>query len=269
MHKLTLFIFFAVGCCASTFTAAAIVPYSNDFSLSAADFSPTLSSQWSLNSGKYQNEILVDLDPNNNTSSSTRQFAGLGGSPSSANDFSLSTVFTVTNSVGDFNSAGYALLANNFDATATGTSFYLADVFVGGGTMMSQLRFAQSGPAPTLATTMFNLNKTLTPGIPYTLQVQGIYAVNGDLNLKLELTGDGDYDFLELPPIPASNVLEGDYFGYRDRTGSLTSALTVQYDSFSIAAIPEPSAIGFVAASLIGGYALGRYWRRRRAKIAD
>jgi len=268
MHNLTLFFFLAVGCCANTFASAAIVaPYSNDFSASVADFSPTLSGQWSLISGKYQNQIIADMIPGNESSSSTRQFLGLGGSPFTAKDFSLSTVFTITNSVGDFNSLGYAILANNADATTNANSFYLADVYVGGGAFNAQMRFAEIGVAPTLATTMFNLNKVLLQGIPYLLQVEGKYAANGDLNLKLELTGDNDYDFLQLPPIPAINVLAGDYFGYRDRTGTTTSSLTVEYDSLNVTAIPEPSAIGLVAASLLGGYAIGRYWRRRQSKI--
>ncbi len=269
MQNIKVLSFLAVGCCANTFASAAIVaPYSNNFSTSVADFSPTLSGQWSLVAGKYQNQIIADLIPENNSSSSMLQFSNLGGSPLTAKDFSINTEFTITNSVGDFNSLGYAILASNADATTNATSFYLADVFVGGGATNSQLRFAEIGATPTLATTTFNLNKILLQNIAYLLQVEGKYAVNGDLNLKLELSGDSDYDFYQIPPIPASNVLTGNYFGYRDRTGTLTSALTVEYDNLTITAIPEPSSIGFVAGSLLGGYALGSYWRRRRAKTA-
>lgn len=192
------------------------------------------------------------------------QFSDLGGSPLTAKSFSLSTVFKVTETLGDFNTLGFAFLANNADATTNANKFYLADVYVGGLTMDAQLRFDEIGPAPTMATTMFNLNKVLMKNIDYLLKLEGKYAPNGDLNLKLELTGDNDYDFLQLPAIPMSNVLAGNYFGFRDRTGTLSGVKTVEYDNLSIVAIPEPASFAFVAVSLIGGYALGRYWRSRQ-----
>lgn len=261
MHKITLFFLLAAGCCAHTFASAAIMsPYANDFSTSAADFSPTLSGQWSLVSGQYQNEILAGAL--NKTSSSMLMFSDLGGSPSTAKDFSLSTTFTITNTVGDFNSLGYAILANTADATTNANSFYLADVFVGGGAMNAELRFAEIGSAPNLATTMFNLNKVLLQNVPYLLSLQGIYDLSNNLNLTLALSGDNDFDSFQTT-IPVANLLTGNHFGFRDRAPGETSALTVQYDSLNVAAIPEPSSFAFVAASLIGGYALGYYWRKR------
>ena len=83
------------------------------------------------------------------------------------------------------------------------------------------------------------------------------------LTLKLDLAGDNDLDSLQANVL-AADVLTGDHFGFRDRaSGGATSALTVEYDSLNIVAIPEPSSMGFVAASLIAGYAVGHYIRRR------
>jgi hypothetical protein len=271
MHRLTLFLFLAVGCCAPTLSFAAITsPYSNLFfdPSSVSNHTATQATQWSvLPAGKYQNEILANAP--NKSSSSMVFFNDLGGSPFTAKDFSLSTTFTITNSINDFNSLGFAVLANNPDATTNTNPFYLADLFIGGGSNNAQLRFAEisTDPTPGLATTMLNLQKILQLNIPYSLQLTGNYESDGDLNLTLELSGDNDFDSFQAH-INNADVLTGNYFGYRDRaSGGANSALTVEYDSLNISAIPEPSSIGFVAASLIGGYALGRYWRRRQAKI--
>lgn len=267
MHKISLFFFLAVGICANSIaTAAIVVPYSNDFSTSVADLSSTLEGQWSLASGTYKNEILATAS--NKSSSSLLQFSDLGGSPSTAKDFSLRTTFTITSSVGDFNSLGFAILSNNADATTNSSSLYLADIFKGGGTLAAQLRFAEIGLTPTLTTTVFDMGKILLQGVPYVLQLDGNYADNGDLNLKLELIDNNDVSSFQTT-IPSANVLTGNYFGLRDRaSGGVTSALTVEYDSLNITAIPEPSSIGFVAASLLGGYAIGRYWHRRQKNNA-
>ncbi len=265
MQNIVLVVFLAVGCCANSLVSAAITaPYGNDFSSSVADFAPTTNGQWSLVSGNYQNVIHDSLL--NKSSSSLIKFVDLGGPSLTAKDFSLSTTFTIINSVGDFNSLGYALLASNADATTNATSFYLADIYKGGGSLNAQLRFAEIGLTPTLATTIYDLGKVLLHNVPYVLQVEGTYAENGDLKLGLELIDGSDVDSFETT-IPAANVLTGEHFGFRDRaSGGATSALTVEYDSINITAIPEPSSIGFVATSLIAGYAVGIYVRRRMAK---
>lgn len=265
MQNIVLAVFLAVGCCANSLVSAAITaPYGNDFSSSVADFAPTTNGQWALVSGKYQNVILDSLL--NKSSSSLIKFDDLGGPALTAQDFSLSTSFTISNSVGDFNSFGFALLANNADATTNTTSFYLADIYKGGGSLNAQLRFAEIGLTPTLTTSVFDLGKVLLLNTAYMLQVEGTYADNGDLTLGLELIDGSDVDSFETT-IPAANVLTGQHFGFRDRaSGGATSALTVEYDSINITAIPEPSSIGFVATSLIAGYAAGMYMRRRMAK---
>lgn len=265
MHKITLFLFLAVGSCANTFASAAIMaPFSNDFSSTAAEFSPSLQTQWGLVANKYRNEILASPGADK-TSTSLVQFANLGGSPLTANGFSLHSTFTITNSVGDFNSLGFALLASTPNATTNTNPFYVADLYVGGVTENAKLRLAEISTdlTPGLPTTMLDLGKVLTQGISYQLQLNGTYAANGDLNLQLELIGDNDIDSLQATVL-AADVLTGDHFGFRDRaSGGATSALTVEYDSLSVAAIPEPSSIGFVASSLIAGYAIGRYVRRK------
>jgi hypothetical protein len=270
MHKLTLYFLFALGCCANTLLAAPITsPFFNDFgdASSVLNHTATASGQWSvLPSGKYQNEIIADMISNNESSSSMLEFTDLGGSPATAKDFVFSTVFTITKSTGSFNTVGFAILGNSANATTNASSHYLADVYVGGSLMNAQLRFAEIGPMPKLTTTMFDLEKILMEDIPYLLQVEGKYADNGDLKLKLELSGDNDYDFYTIDAIPANDVLQGKFFGYRDRTGNATSELTVEFDTLNITAIPEPSSLGIVAASLIGSYAIGRYWRRRQPK---
>src|SRR5262245_24939583 len=123
MHKIALFLFLAVGFCANTFASAAIMaPFSNDFSSTVTEFSPSLQTQWGLVVDKYRNEILASplIDK---TSTSLVQFANLGGAPTSANHFSLSTTFTITASVGDFNSLGYAILASTPNATTNTSPF--------------------------------------------------------------------------------------------------------------------------------------------------
>lgn len=282
MRKIALFLLLAVGCCANAYASAAITsPYSNEFpdEGSVLNHIETLSGQWSvLPSGKYQNQILSSPLADK-SSSSMLQFNDLGGLPEHAKDFSLSATFTVTNLVGYSNSVGFAILASNADATVNSNSFYLADVFfggeippeLGGGINNASLRFEELGtnPTPWLAATMLDLGKVLSQGM-YLLQLEGTYdANNGDLNLRLDLTGENDTSPISFPTtIPSANVLTGNHFGFRNRaSGGLDSALTVEYDSLNITAIPEPSSIGFVAASLIGGYAAGRYWRRRQAKL--
>jgi hypothetical protein len=252
-------------------TAAITSPYFNDYAdeASVVLYTETTSDQWAvLPSGKYQNQIAADLISSNESSSSMLEFTDLGGSPATAQDFIFSTTFTITKSTGSFNTVGFALLGNSPNATTNASSHYLADVYVGGSLMNAQLRFAEIGPLPKLTTTMLDLGKILMEDTPYLLQVEGKYAGNGDLNLKLELTGNNVTDIYAIPqPIPANEVLQGNYFGYRNRTGSTTSDLTVEYDTLNITAIPEPSSIGIVAASLLGGYALGRYWRSRQSKV--
>lgn len=266
MHKISLVFFLAVSYCAPSFASAAIMSYSNDFAGSVAEFSETTDGQWTLGAGVYQNEILSTAS--NKTSSSLLSFGTLGGPALLANDFSLSTTFIVTNSVADFNTLGFAFLGNSADATTNASSHYLADVYVGGGMMNAQLRFAEIGLTPTLIPTMLDLGKVLLQNIPYLLQLDGTYANNGDLHLTLGLTGDNDFDVFQTS-INAANVLTGNHFGYRDRaSGGANSTLTVEYDSLGVTAIPEPLSIGYLAASLIGGYVIGMYIRHRMASLA-
>ena len=270
MYKLATVFLLAVGCCANTFASAAITaPYSNDFSSivppADEDFSPTLNGQWSVVGEKYRNQIL-STPSEEKTSTSMLQFSNLGGSPLTANDFFLSTTFIVDPAtVGTDNSIGFAVLGNSANATTNSSSHYIADVFLGSGTMnFGKLRFAEIGMSTTYAMTDGSLGKVLQPNTPYTLELEGKYDENGALKMKLGLIDGLDYDTFETISIPAANVLNGNYFGFRNRaSGGATSTLSVELDNLNIVAIPEPSSIGFVATSLIAGYAIGMYIRRR------
>lgn len=117
-----------------------------------------------------------------------------------------------------------------------------------------------------LTTTMYDLGKVLLQSVPSLLQVESTTADTGNLEFKIELPSDHDTASLETN-IPAANVLLGNHFGTHDvALGAKSSAVTAEYESLNVSAIPEPSSIGIVTASLLGGYAIGRFWRRRQAK---
>ncbi len=257
MSKTTLIIFLLTGLCAPCLATAAITaPYANDFSASASAFAATSSSEWTLGLGVYQNTV-----PNNATSTATLEFSNLGGA--NLNDFLIATTFTITNSTSSVNSLGFLALGESPDATDTSKKYYLADVFADGRLRLQQMGF----PNPLL-----NIESpgvpALAANVPYLLELDGAYNQVGDLLLSLSLTGNSVNRTISFP-IPAADVLAGNYFGYRNRAtgGNANDNLTLQFDSVNVTAIPEPTAIGFVVTSLITGFALGTYWRRRLANL--
>jgi hypothetical protein len=85
------------------------------------------------------------------------------------------------------------------------------------------------------------------------------------LELQLQLPSNNDNASLQ-PTISSAKVLPSNHFGMGDQTSSEYSALLVEYDNQNAPAIPEPSSLGIIGASLIGGYAIGRFWHRRQLK---
>lgn len=272
MHKLSLVFLLAVGCCANTFASAAIMaPFNSDFSSTidpnpVAKFSPTLSGQWDIVANKYRNII-----PANTSSSSTLDFSNLGGL--NTTDFLLSTTFSFSGSVSDSgtNSIGFAVLSSSANATTSASnSFYLADVSLGGPIKNAQLRLTKmENLFSTSLTEDIDLQTVLEAGKLYLLQLAGEYSNAGNLKLTLSLRdesliGDNLIGSTNANIVPT--VFTGTNFGLRNRaTGGPLSALTVDFDSVNVVAIPEPSSVGFVAVSLIAGYGIGWYVRRRMA----
>lgn len=108
--------FASVAVLSSPAFAAVSLPYTNNFSSSAADFTPNTAGQWSLNSGTYQNGV-----PGDTPSFSALQVTGRAA----PQPFQVSTTFQVTAAAGNW-SVGFAALSTAADLGSA--SYYLADI---------------------------------------------------------------------------------------------------------------------------------------------
>jgi hypothetical protein len=220
------------------------MPYTNDFSSSVADFHAA-GGTWTLNTttGLYTNTITSI----NTAGTALLQVTNLGGS--SQQDFTLSTKFIVNSSGGANTTVGMAALGS----TNTGGTFYLADVQLGG-----NLRLYRIDPNDSLSESSHGF--TFAADVPWWLILEGTYAPGGDLTLKLTLT-DGDTQTKAIDAtIASANVLDGQYFGLRNRTGGAGSTLNVSFDELTI--VPEPASLSLLAA---GVGLLLLFGRRRRS----
>ena len=231
---------------------AATFPYVNDFSASVSDFTETTDAQWTLNApgGKYNNTIAAAEV----SSSSMLQVTNLGGAPATATPFRVQTTFTINAlTAGNLNTTiGLAALGADANSADASGGFYLADVQVGG-----TLRLFEINPNTSLQTGTF-AGGALQTGVPYTLTLDGTYS-GSTINFLLTLT-DGT-NTTSISATDSTSVLTGQFFGLRDRTSGVNSVLNVDFDSFAITPVPEPTALGAIA---LGGMMLAARRRRRR-----
>jgi hypothetical protein len=101
--------------------------------------------------------------------------------------------------------------------------------------------------------------------LSYQVSASYIDAVGGDgindsLSLSVTFTNLTNSDSFTLDFVDGA-PLTGNYFGMRAQDQSPVHALNAQWDSFSLAAIPEPSAYAALAGAAVLGLAA---LRRRR-----
>jgi hypothetical protein len=216
---------------------AAVVtfPYINDFSSSIADFDAT-GGTWILNTtaGTITNTINTA-----DTSSSFVVQIPKFLSPQTGGMFRLQTSFNLNSLAGTTTTVGFAALGNT---PALGIH-YLADVqALNNGT----LRLFRINPNSQLAGAPWG-GGNLIAGVDYTLTLTGTYASNGNLNLLLSLT-DGITTGSINSTVLAANVIQGENFGFRDRSSGAGSNLNIDFSYLSIT--PEPSRPLLLAAAL-------------------
>lgn len=228
---------------ASTGQAAVIVPYVNDFSTSVADFTETTDAQWTLNT-------TTGLYTNSSTQTTTATSAvvlasELGGPAALASDFTMTSVFTPSSMGADNTTIGMAALGT----TASLSAFYLGDVQRRG-----NMRLFRVNPNSSLKEEFWP-GGALVMGTTYTMTLTGTYGATGDLTLALTLAGGGYSHTITSNTIAAANVLQGQYFGLRDRTDN-PGGLTTAFDSFSLT--PEPATFALLGLGALG--ILRRRW---------
>lgn len=263
---------------ASVPAGAATLPYFEDFdddlvgsaapgepSPESGLFSENTDTQWTVVSGGISGQSYRNAYANDGLSSAAGiDFSGaLGGSVATAQSFTLSIDIR-------FNSgtAGNSTVGLGFLSTGVGNFFnpgYFVDLNFG--TAMSsppagQLRFVENGGV--VAGTQLT---TGTPAIGeiYTLTLSGLYVdSNGDLaNDRLDLSatisgGTGPSALSGTITFNDTTPATGTFFGIRNRNNS--GDLNVDFDNFSVAAVPEPASL-----ALAGFGAMSLLVRRRRS----
>jgi PEP-CTERM putative exosortase interaction domain len=225
---------------------------------SIADFTTSPSSNWAWSS----NTLTPGATPMGpgfafaSTSSSAVSGTALttvAGVGSSFQDFEVSTSFQLGNvSGGSASSWGMALLG---DSTSSLSKYILVDYSSTGTFRVLNLQSGGNGGVVSVSDTFaFNFDLDTT----YTLTATGTY-VGSMLTISVDLTDGSNTGSITATAFDASATgYTGDVLGLRARSGSGT---TVQYESLSVAAIPEPSAFAlFIGMGVVGFVAA----RRRR-----
>ena len=242
----------ALGAMAPRGADAAVVsfPYFNDFSSSVADFATGGGGSWGLNigAGIYSNII----GTSETVGSRTVQLPKFAA-PQNGGMFRMETRFMLNSFSSATTTVGFGALGSNSNLAGTG-SFYLADIQLGqsGGTLRL-FRINVGGTNVALGSATLG-GAALALDTAYDLVLTGVYAPNGNLTLSIALAGGGKSGS-HSATILAANVLQGENFGFRNRTAGGT--LGVDFDFFAIT--PEP---GRALLLLLGG--IGLLARRRR-----
>lgn len=209
-------------------------PYSNDFSSNISDF--TTSGDWTLNT---TDDVLEYNSSGTANSIAAVDTTNLGGDANSALDFELTTVFSV-NSLSGTVFTGVGLLGNDTGLSGGGSNpYYLLDLKDDGGMRILELNTSNT----TLATGTF-AGGALAASDTFTLTASGSYA-GGELTITFTI--DDGTDSTTIAGVDAT-PLTGTVFGLRNRATSGNS-LSLDYSSFNLAVIPEPSTY----AVLMGG----------------
>jgi hypothetical protein len=193
------------------------------------------------------------------------------------NPFTLETQFTVQQT-GNINTngatLGFGLFASSSTFSSTGNSYYLADFVYGHstGTDVGRLRIVALGDTSgftgnTVATNgaadaNAAANLSITTGTTYTLRLEGSY-VGSTLTMTFGLfDAAGTTQIGTSATASDTSPLTGTNFGYRNRIGLGGGTSIIDFDNYSITAIPEPSTYALLGGAGALGLALVR--RRKR-----
>jgi len=231
--------------------ASVSTPYFNDFSSSVADFTETTDSNWSLQSGTYQYLTTAQL-----TDGSAMLTANAFGS--TYQDFVVSTTFTVTSNLSSGTSNWVMALLGDSE---TPSDFLLVDYSSAGTFRVINLGGEGNG---TLVNTSGSLGG-FNIGDSISLTATGTYS-GSNLVMTVDIANitDGTSNTIATSAFDVSTHYQGSAMGLRARSGSDsggTPGTTVQYDSFSIAAVPEPGVFALLAGASMLGFVM---LRRRR-----
>lgn len=154
----------------------------------------------------------------------------------------------------------------------TNAASYLVDM--GGSTsnpgQVRIVRYNDAGGAATGDVTVTD-NGTISgfsAGNTYHMVINLTYNNDGDLGIAARVTGVDGFDKTAVLDIPIANPLSGEYFGMRFNfaTGAASGPVTVNFDNFSVVAVPEPGS-GLIAAAL--GLALATRRRAFRGRVVN
>lgn len=246
--------------------SASAASYFNDFNTNDAinQFTTeSTDSQWSVVGGVYANRY-ANAGATSTNSSASVSINGVAG-----NNFAVSTQFSVASLTGptanNNNFLGMAILSNTGDFSG---NYYLFDFsYIGTGTSSEgSIRALRIGTGALTGTAGFYdgnaTDATLAIDLQtiYTLRITGTYNAQGHLTLTTGLfNAAGDTQLGTSGTLVDTSPLTGTNFGYRNRTGGGTGTTNnVDFDNFSVEAVPEPSAL-----ALAGLSALGLLRRRR------
>lgn len=222
-------------CALSASASAAVVVYNNDFSTpigSGYGFNESSDAQWYNDTGVYNNTIKGD----------SASAANISLPSVSGNNFTMTTVFTVSAVPTSTFTVGFTALSNS----AT-TDFYLADVSNTGtlrlGAFNTGSFLAFTGTTLT-GTAIGNLVSTET----YTMTLTGTYVGTA---LTLELSVNDGTNTAVLTGAAVGAAKTGNHFGYRNRVATAGDTGTISFDSLNVS-IPEPTSSLALGLSLIG-----------------
>lgn len=232
---------------ASSQAALVTLPYSNDFSSSAADFVTSGNGSWSLNSGSY--EFTTPFAAERGVS--VVEADGLGGAMPV--DFNFTTSFSVSSSTSSNDSWGTALLGDD----STPTTYILADWSADN--VLRIINLGGNGTGNTVNTTLTTTSVTFAENTDYTLSAMGEYT-GTDIVITLSLSDGINTETLVAPSFDSITFYDGNAMGLTSRSGVLGSPMgtTVGFDEVLI--VPEPTGASMIIAGLLS---LG-YFRRRK-----
>ncbi|MGF1633235.1 MAG: PEP-CTERM sorting domain-containing protein [Phycisphaerae bacterium] len=238
---------------------AASLPYIEDFDDGTDVFvktTPAAGSWQYTGTGDLALSYAVSLG-GTNSSSATAEFPALGGSSNLG--FTMQTDFTVGGddpSISNFLFAGFMVLGNVNNPDFFG---YLPEVrFDTGEVRIREIRDGAGVNA--IASQTFG---ALQFGQTYTATLVGEYGTDGpggsdSLALTYTISGGNLAMPLQVSGVDDDGTLQtGSHFGLRNRFSNLD--VSIDYDDFSLTAVPEPASAGLL---MLG---LAAFTRRRRA----